>query len=237
MLFLFAVATLGMSGFAAWLFFGGPEDDPTRVRAKAHMAETEAMTPRAEAGEAAAQYELARLHDDPEFESRDRAAAFEWYSKAAQKGHAGAQFALGAMYAKGEAVNQDYFRAAEWYRLAADMGGNADAETALAELYFEGRGVPHDIAEARAWYRRAAARGHPLAQHRLGVMVMEGWAGTPDPVEAYKWFSLALPRRDLVMAADPALDPRAARDRVAKGMTRDQLKRAEAAVRAWRPKR
>ena len=42
MLVLFAVATLGLSGFAAWFFFGGPEDDPTRVKLAAEMAELEA---------------------------------------------------------------------------------------------------------------------------------------------------------------------------------------------------
>lgn len=237
MLFMVAVATLGMSAFAAWFFFGGPEDDPTRVRLRAHEARIEALTPRAAGGDVQAQYALGRLHHQGGLETQDFAQAFRWYSEAAGKGHPGAQYALGTMYAKGQGVMQSYFRAAEWYRLAATLGGSADARLALGELYFHGRGVPHGYAEARAWYRKAADQGHPVAQHLLGAMHRDGWAGEHDPVEAYKWFTLAMRDRAAVMAHDPGLDPRAARAGVAEAMTEDQLKRAEDAARAWRPRR
>ncbi|MFQ5763640.1 MAG: tetratricopeptide repeat protein [Rhodospirillales bacterium] len=234
MLVMVAVATLGMSAFAAWFFFGGPEDDPTRVRLRAQEARIEALRPRVESGDVVAQYALGRLYHQGGIETQDFAQAFHWYSEAAAKGHAGAQYAIGSMYAKGEGVKQSYFRAAEWYRLAANLGGNADARLALGELYFHGRGVPNDYAEARAWYRKAADQGHPVAQHLLAAMYRDGWAGEHDPVEAYKWFTLAMRNRAAVMAHDPGLDPRAARARIAEGMTQDQLKRAEDAARAWR---
>ncbi len=67
-LFLFAVATLGLSGFAGWFFFGGPEDDPTRRKMEAHVGAIEAKMPEAEAGSARAQYELARLYRNGEQE-------------------------------------------------------------------------------------------------------------------------------------------------------------------------
>ncbi len=236
-LFLFAVAVLGLSGFAGWFFFGGPEDDPTRRRAEAHRGAIEAKAPEAEAGNVQAQFELARLYHNGDSTAPDLKAAFRWYSKAAGKGHAGAQYSLGHLYAKGEAVRQDYFRAAEWYRLAANFGRHAGAQFELGNLYFKGQGVPHGYAEALAWYKKAARQGHPVAQHILGAMYAEGWAGAFDPVEAYKWFTLALADQIQVMAYDPKLDPMAARARIARDMNENQIKRARLAADAWRPER
>ncbi len=234
---LFAVATLGLSGFAGWFFFGGPEDDPTRRKMEAHVGAIEAKMPAAEAGNVQAQYELARLYHNGDFIEPDLKAAFRWYSKAAGKGHAGAQYSLGRLYARGEAVRQDYFRAAEWYRLAANFGRHAGAQFELGNLYFKGQGVPHGYAEALAWYKKSARRGHPVAQHLLGAMYAEGWAGAFDPVEAYTWFTLALAGQIQVMAYDPKFDPMTARDRIARDMNENQIKRARLDVENWRPKR
>ena len=134
-------------------------------------------------------------------------------------------------------VKQSYYRASEWYRLAANLGRVADAQLALGDLYFHGRGVPHDYAEALGWYKKAAEQGHPVAQYLLGSMYQEGWAGDYDPVEVYKWFTLAHRQRDRVLTDNPKFDTRAALDGVGKGMTQDQIKRAEDAARNWRPNR
>ncbi len=80
MLFVVAVATLGMSGFAAWFFFGGPEEDPTRVKLQAYMAEIETLKPKARSGDIRAQYELARLYHHGEPEAQDLPQAFGWYT-------------------------------------------------------------------------------------------------------------------------------------------------------------
>jgi len=237
MLILFTVATLSLSAFAAWFFFGGPEDDPTRVKLAQYVARIEAMKPQAESGDAQAQYELARLYHLGQPGAKDLAAAYRWYAKAAEKGHVGARYALGTMHAKGEAVAQDYFRAVEWYRLAANLGNSADAQVALGELYFLGRGTAQDVAVARDWYRKAAERGHPVGQYRLAEMMREGYAGPLDPVESFKWLTLAARQRDKLKAHEPSLDADGALDRLTKTMTQDQLARGEAAARAFQPKR
>ena len=236
-LILFTVGTLGLSGFAAWFFFGGPEEDPTRKRHDALVAKIFSVRSRAETGELTAQYELGRLYHRGGLGTRDLAQAFEWYSKAAGKGHVGAQYYLGLMHARGEYVRQDYFRASEWYRLAANLGRHAGAQFALGDLYFKGRGVPNGYAEALAWYRQAAGQGHPVAQYRLGVMYAEGWAGEFDAIRAYKWFTLALRGRDRISAFDATLDPSAGLGHVVGKMNENQIKRAKEAVDNWRPKR
>jgi len=236
-LILFTVGTLALSGFAAWLFFGGPEDDPTRIKLAAYEARIEAVKPKAESGDVQAEYELGRLYHLGEFGAQDLPAAYLWYSKAAERGHVRAQVALGSLYADGKGVTQDYFRAAEWYRVAANLGNSAAAQVALGDLYFNGRGVPNDVAEARALYRKAAERGHPLGQYRLGRMMQEGYAGRLDPVEAFKWLSLAARDAATVRARDPDAEPEAMLDRLATTMTRDQLARGADAVRAFTAKK
>ena len=89
MLILFAVAVLGLSGFAGWFFFGGPENDPTRRAMNAHIKRIEAKIPAAEAGNINAQFQLARLYHNADHIEADPKAAFKWYSMAAETGHVG----------------------------------------------------------------------------------------------------------------------------------------------------
>jgi len=234
--FLFCVVTLGLSGFAAWFFFGGPEEDLSRKRHEAQVAKISAVHTQAETGNLKAQFELGRLYHKGDLGTGDLAKAFKWYSKAAGKGHAGSQYYFGLMHARGEHVRQDYFRAFEWYRLAANMGHYADAQFALGDLYFRGQGVANDYAEALQWYNKAAARGHPMAQYMLGVMNAEGWAGGFDATRAYKWFSLSLRGQDRITAFDPELDAKAALEQIAGKMNGNQIKRAKEAVAKWRPR-
>ena len=234
MLILFSVSVLGLSGFAGWFFFGGPEDDPTRRAINAHTARIEAKTPEAEAGSANAQYDLARLYQNAYHIKPDPAAAFNWYTKSAEKGHVGAQYGLGTMYVTGEAVREDYFRASEWYRLAANLGRHAGAQFALGDMYFKGQGVAHGYAEALAWYQKSARRGHPVAQYRLGAMYAQGWAGGFDAVKAYTWFFLSIAGQRQITAYDSKFDAKAAIDRLATGMNQNQIKRARAAAARFR---
>ena len=165
MLFVVAVATLGLSGFAAWFFFGGPEEDPTRVKLQAYMAEIETLIPKARSGDIHAQYELARLYHHGEPGARDLPQALGWYTKAAQKGHVGAQYAIGTMFANGEGTKQSYYRASEWYRLAANLGRHPDAQFALGELYYRGHGPARDYAEAYKWFTLALAHRQRIIAH------------------------------------------------------------------------
>ena len=50
--------------------------------------------------------------------------------------------------------------------------------------------------EAATWYRKAASQKLAGAQNSLGGMYLFGEGVPKDPVEAYKWFSLAAAQGD-----------------------------------------
>lgn len=149
--------------------------------------------PLAEAGDAASQYWLGRLHAHGLGVARDPARAAEWYRRAAEAGHAGAQNNLGLLYELGEGLARDLAEAARWYAAAAEQG-DAAAQVNLARLYDEGRGVAADAAVAASWYRKAARQGHAAAQHRLGRLYAEGRGVERDDEKAAKWLDRAAER-------------------------------------------
>ncbi|MFM8234327.1 MAG: tetratricopeptide repeat protein, partial [Holophagaceae bacterium] len=113
------------------------------------------------------------------------------------------------------------------YRLAADQG-HASAQFNLGVMYDNGRGVPQDDVQAVKWYRLAADQGFAKAQFNLGGMYAKGQGVTQDYVQAHKWFNLA--------AAQGDADSERNRDQVAKQMTPQQIERAQALARNWKPK-
>lgn len=130
------------------------------------------LRPLAEAGDAAAQYNLAVLYEDGLGVAADARQALDWYRKAAAQGHAEAQFVAGLMYAEGRGTEQDYAQAAAYYRQAAQQG-HAEAQNNLAARYASGTGVPRDLAEARKWLAAAAAQGNRTAAYTLQQLERE----------------------------------------------------------------
>ncbi len=234
---LLIVAILGVSGFAAHVFFGGIDQRDLELELAAYQSRIEALLPAAEKGDVEAQYAVAELYRYGRAHTQDLAAARKWYEKAAGQGHVDAQFKLGEIYEHGLGTRQDHARAAEWYALAARLGRHVEAEFALGNLYFHGRGVAHDYGQAIDRYRRAARRGHPVAQHIFARMLDQGWGIDRDPIEAYKWYTLALRDAGRIEAYDPELDTATARQRLAEEMNRDQIESAERAAESWKPVR
>ena len=116
-------------------------------------------TPLAEAGDAAAQYNLGIMYDYGEGVLQDYAEAFKWWRLAADQGMADAQYNLGNMYRQGQGVPQDYAEAVKWFRLAADQG-YAKAQNNLGSMYAYGKGVLQDNVMAHMWYNIGAANGN-----------------------------------------------------------------------------
>ncbi|MEK9671027.1 MAG: tetratricopeptide repeat protein [Rhodospirillaceae bacterium] len=227
--YLFLLCCLGGSGWAAWQIFGehGIDEDPVLKALKRQVAQLETRIEKRDVG---AMIELGWILAKPESSLSDPERALSLFRQAAQSGNANAQYAVGWAYANGRGAQIDYGKAAEWYRVAAAAGNQRDAQFALGELYFNGRGVVHDYDQAIRYYRAAALQGHPIAQHLMGVMHVEGWGVKRDLVEAYKWLLLASRQADAVKRYNAAFDPAAEKVKVLVKLNRTQIRMAEDAA-------
>ena len=134
------------------------------------------------------------------------------------------------MYETGAGVPQDDIEAVRWYRLAADQG-IAVAQVTLGFMYADGdtRALPQDDAEAVRWFRLAADQGDVGAQYNLGLMYGNGRGVPQDDVQAHMWFNLAASR---MTGEDREIAVRS-RDRVADGLTPEQIAEAQRLAREW----
>jgi TPR repeat protein len=147
------------------------------------------LTPLAEQGDARAQYYLGWLYQYAKGVEKDSRTATKWYRAAADQGYAEAQYEMGQAYIWGEerGVREDPAKAAAWFLKAAKQG-NQQAQASLGEIYSGGGvdlwlsakgpikygNVSADFPKAAKWYRTAIDQGF-----------------SRDPVQAYKWFSIA----------------------------------------------
>lgn len=123
------------------------------------------------------------------------AKAVPWYEKAAMQGEVEASAHLGRMYVLAEGgLPCDYERAIPYLKYAAGAG-NADAQCRLGVRYQRGEGIRQDEREAVKWYKKAAKQGVPLAQNNLGIMLLQGYAGSaPDRNAGLGWLVKAAHR-------------------------------------------
>lgn len=140
------------------------EAHPTHAAAPApYASEPDALRQAAQAGDADAQYRLAKsmLYDT----SRGREGASEavgWLQRAADSGHTAAMVQLGKLYRTGLGVLQNFDLTLTWLRKAAE-GGDAEGMLELGRMYRSGTGVKQDLVEAYVWFNRAAASLHTEA--------------------------------------------------------------------------
>jgi len=172
--------------------------------------------PLAEAGNAAAQFNIARMFDSGIGVTEDDEKAAIWYGRAAEAGFAPASRELGRAYIDGEGVTVDHARGIELLEGAA-IAGDAEAKFALGMLYREGDVVQKDYAQAMKWYLTAAAQGHSQAQYMIGFMYGSGYGVPQDFVMAYYYYSLAA---DEIKISIPA------RTHLAEYMTADEITKA-----------
>lgn len=96
--------------------------DASRELAEHHYVLYPSVPNRANAGVAAAQFNLGVMHDFGQGVPKNPQEAARWYRAAARQGHASAQFNLGGVYFDGQGVPQDHVRAYVWFTLAAIAG-------------------------------------------------------------------------------------------------------------------
>lgn len=129
------------------------------------------LPPKAEAGEAEAQNQLAHLYYDnynwdcswasPDAEyigqspdGHDPKKALDLFLKSAEQGNTDSMFMAGLMYLEGPAFynypEQDSKKAEKWFLKATDKG-SAAAALGLTRIYAQGLGMPKDPQKARKW--------------------------------------------------------------------------------------
>lgn len=118
----------------------------------------EALRRDAEAGDAAAAYELGMLYVNGIGVPKDPAQAAAWMRRSADKGKVEAQRYLGFCYESGRGVAQAYAAALTWYRKAAAANSHL-ALAALGRMYLSGRGVQRDPVTAWTYLKKAEAAG------------------------------------------------------------------------------
>lgn len=69
--------------------------------------------------------------------------------------------------------------------------GDVEAMVKIAEIYCGGINIEQDDQVCAVWMRRAAESGHRRAQYMLGGMYEQGLGMRTDPIQAYRWYSIA----------------------------------------------
>lgn len=158
------------------------------------------------------------------YNSADYETALAEWQPLAESGDADSQFGLGQMYGNGFGVMMDDALAIKWYGLAVDQG-HAQAQCNLAVMHQNGWGVPQSDAEAMKLFALAAEQGISEAMVALGRFYALDFAEEYDPVQAYKWFSIAYLLENI--------DASVKRDAVKEKMTVEQVAAGDVLIKDW----
>ncbi len=151
------------------------------------------MRPKAEAGDAEAQYVLGLIYEGGIGVEASPKDAYTWYEKAMNQGHAAATTAIGDLFFDGApGVDPDPSMAAFWYLKAAEMGDGM-AQAKMGYAYAIGLAVQQDTALAYYWLMRSVRVGTDSAQ-----VLLERVQKAMDPEETAR-------ARELLKAAGIAV--------------------------------
>jgi localization factor PodJL len=196
----------------------------TALAAPPAVGPSKDLVGKAEAGDAAAQFDLAVRYAEGGAAPRDFGLAAQWYERAAQQGLAVAEYRLGSLYEKGLGVGKDMQRAKDLYQRAAEQG-NTRAMHNLGVLAAEGS--KPNYTSAALWFGKAAEYGIRDSQYNLAVLLGRGLGLPKDLVKSYTWFAIVATAGD----ADAARK----RDDVAARLTSSELAAANAAAAGFAP--
>ncbi len=124
----------------------------------------------------------------------DGAAAqdFAQLKSLAERNDPVAQYRLAASYERGRGVARDLGLAELWYGRAAARG-NVLAMHNLGSLHAakSTKNRQQSNRLAVVWFQKAAQYGLADSEYNLGLIMEKGLGVAANPVEAYKWYSLA----------------------------------------------
>lgn len=156
------IATRHASVYGSWIFLAAFV--LLTVHAQTSPPQAAVVDPgllaRANAGDAAAQLQVADVYAAGKDSKPDYKQAAVWYRKAADQGNLAAEVHLADFYRDGRGVTRDMTQATDWYRKAGDAG-DVSAQGSLGILYSLGTGVARDDVEAYYWLCLAASQKGP----------------------------------------------------------------------------
>lgn len=147
------------------------------------------LLPRAEAGDAEAQFLVGRLIEDRRTNS-DPSESVGWYERAAKSRHGGALNALAIINRKGRYTERNIDQAIELYKMAINHGSSAAAYN-LGDLYSRGTDVPLNYQAAAHYFRIAHDRGNCFGSTQLGLQYRMGYGVKQDYFKAYQFYVAA----------------------------------------------
>ncbi len=146
--------------------------------------ELQTLTAKAQSGDAAAQFDLAKRYANGDGVEQSQEEAFSWFKKSAEQGNASAMYQLATLYSLGDAVSQDSAMADMWMRKSADAG-NAEAQFRVSgdygyvlrsSIWIVGKGQAQDenAKQFLNWLGKSASQKNPEAQYELGMTYLLG---------------------------------------------------------------
>lgn len=160
--------------------------------------------PGAEAGSAAAQYNLANALLLGAGVARNEAAAATWYRAAVERGHAGAAYYLAALHETGRGVERNWATARKLFQQSAEAGDVKAAEC-LARYYAGVAGTGEvDPLKAATWFEIAArSRQREDSAYRVLKAQLSANQIAQARAQARKWQPTPMPVTAAAMAAQP----------------------------------
>jgi uncharacterized protein len=140
------------------------------------------------------------------YASGDKSAALKQLETAAGQGNVAARWKAARMLADGDGVTRDDYRAFRHFKEIVDgygsegrdsLNGGAVSDSLVALGVFWRNGIKaspirQNNAEAlRVFTEAAIYHANAEAQYQLGVMWLDGSAGTADPIRAARWLNLS----------------------------------------------
>ncbi|OYW48781.1 MAG: hypothetical protein B7Y36_00445 [Novosphingobium sp. 28-62-57] len=147
----------------------------------------------AQAGNAGAQLDLARMYARGLGGPADGKLALAWAEKAAAQGISAAYTTIGTLYSPGGALPEDHQKANAAFMKGSDLG-EPEAMFNLGLAYEYGTGVTKDPGRAFQLYLAAAELGLPDAKLNVGVAYMNGQGVTADLRKAQMWLEASKAR-------------------------------------------
>lgn len=196
-------------------------DQDTVSVSEARIAE---IKPKAEKGDAEAQFELGCCYEHGTGVGQDARAAALWFKRASQQNHPAATLAFACCYRDGFGVPPDGNKAKALYEKAAELGEAsayielskmysaendnkdlAEAEKVLLQALAAGNMDAYcqlgrmfeaegDMHKAAQFYEKAAENGDLQAQYDIGYMYKNGDGVKKDLEKGAKWMVLAAER-------------------------------------------